>query len=835
MNAPEWTLKSLGGTPLSSTIWLLSVVNPNQERIAPGAEFKFRVDNGVWLDPPAGTPNQQRGNLVFRPGVSPPGLRAEIRNDRAVWAEVRGDRLPPPPDPRTYRLTDAAGNELPIASVHPREGGQCQITPARALDKRRVYFLEIPSLKLSTRCSFDGWFRELYSDKELGANISGDGTTTFRVFAPRAEQMRLYLYREATDAEPYQTRDLRVDADGVWEATVNENLRGVWYNLTVHGPVEPGNYFYESHPVRISDPYARVSDDTFGKCRVWPATKPATPLKNGIPPLEDVIAYEVHVQDFTGQLPVPEPVKGTIPAMTTPGLRNAKGENIGFDYLVGLGINVVQLMPVQEYLHYPDATWRAAFARDPYLLEQGVNRENYDWGYRTSHAFAVESRYRRRDTEPGAQRDQLRDLVQAFHDRDIAVVMDVAFNHTAENMDGRDHVFNFKALDAQYYYRTKNGELLGEYGNETKSEDRPMGQRWIKDQCLHFIREFGVDGFRIDLAGLTDRQTLLALKEAIGGDKILYGEPWIASQDPAYEANPAWHWYKENAPLTFFQDDSRDAFKGPISNPRHKATDRGYAGGNAALRERVKKGLTGFPEDQTPLSGINYLDIHDNWTLADQFATRHWDGRFGVDEENVKLAAVLLYTSLGPIVTHGGTELLRSKGLAPLQETVKVLPWPSAPPSKLYFHGKRDTYNLRTANEFVWDNVGKTKRDPGSCCDYANVLAYWRGLNHFRRGEHGRVFRRARAVPAGYYQWIEPANAYQLGYLVDGKVLVLLNTEPKPNAFEGVCLTAGDWRLVGNGREINPGGVPDADDRLAGGQRHSLLLPATSAKIWVRE
>src|SRR5690606_11913798 len=150
------------------------------------------------------------------------------------------------------------------------------------------------------------------------------------------------------------------------------------------------------------------------------------------------------------------------------------------------------------------------------------------WGYRTTHAFAIETKDRSKDSEPGAEREQFRDLVQAFHDKDIAVIVDLVFNHTGEYMELSQHNFNFNALDKLIHYRTTDLEHNGVVGNETKSENRPMVQRWIIDQCLSLINEFGVDGFRVDLGGLTDQQTLLALREAVGPDIIIYGEPWIS-------------------------------------------------------------------------------------------------------------------------------------------------------------------------------------------------------------------------------------------------------------------------------------------------------------------
>jgi pullulanase/glycogen debranching enzyme len=335
-----------------------------------------------------------------------------------------------------------------------------------------------------------------------------------------------------------------------------------------------------------------------------------------------------------------------------------------------------------------------------------------------------------------------------------------------------------------------------------------MVQRWILDQCRHFIEEFGVDGFRIDLAGQTDQQTLKMLRRELGPDVIIYGEPWIASNDPDYEANPDWDWYKADSPICYFNDDARNAFKGPVSNPENKATDRGFAGGN---------------------SGIKYLDIHDNWALADQFAEKNWDGRFGVDERAFKLAATLLFTSTGPLVLHGGTEFMRSKGLAPLMEVVKQ----TARSGPMHYHGKRDTYNLRNCNLFLWENIGKTKSDKGSHCDYKGMLAFWKGLIELRNSEIGKVFRTEEKLPKHYYQFFEEENQGLLGYLVDGKVLVLLNVSEKPDAFIHVPVPAGKWKLVGNSRAVSKEGV--RGQGLTGGKQQDLKIGAKDLMIWVKE
>lgn len=830
MDDPAWQLR-----PSPEGLWTLGVANPTFALIPIRAEFKFRIDNGDWMQPAPDWPNESGGNLVFAHTMILPTLRAEIRHARSIWAVVEGSERPL--DPGAYRLTDAAGEAIPLAEVLPNTATEFLVVPAEPIDIRRVYYLELLPAGLKAWCSYEGWFRTRYSDKALGAEIAADGReTAFRIFAPRAELVRLYLYREMRGGEAYETVEMTVDEDGVWEASLPGDLKGVWYDFTVHGSPDPGNHFYESLPVHISDPYARVNDDAWGRSRVWPATRPATPLKNGIPPLQDVISYEVHVQDFTDLLPVADDLKGTFPAFHQPGLRNQKGHPVGFDYLVDLGINVLHLMPVQEYMHYPDEDWKASFANDSFMIEQGVATENYQWGYRTSHCFAVENRYRQRGSEPGSEREQFRDLVQAFHDRDIAVIIDIVPNHTAENMDDEPHFFHWNVLDKIYHYRTKDLDHIGEYGNEVKTENRPMVQRWLIDQCRHWIEEFGIDGFRIDLAGQIDRQTLIKLREALGPDIILYGEPWIGSFDPDFESNPSWDWYKHNSPICFFQDDSRNAYKGPTSTPYAKGDDQGYAGGNYREYENTKRALINhFHDDHTPTSGISYLDVHDNWALADRFALDNWDGRFGVDEDRFKIAALLLYTTLGPILTHGGTEMMRSKGVAELKETLRV----TQGGIKVHFHGKRDTYNMRRANQFVWENAGKTQRDRNSYGNYGAMYQFWRGLNRFRLSEAGQVFRQATYQPEGYYRWVETVNPYQLGYVVDEKVFVLINTGSLPHDWEQVWLPAGTWRLIGNNGGIDHlKGVKDADRKLmqlAGDQYYHFRLEGRQFKVWLRQ
>jgi pullulanase len=760
-------------------------------------------------------------------------LRAEISGPLAVMAETAGTTRPLAAS--AWRIVEFGTNRvIPVATVVPDTASRTMLVPAERLDLRKSYRLELPDASLVARVRPDGWFRTLYSGKELGANVAADGSgTTFRIFSPRATAVTLFTYtsHSATPAQATRRIALTRDEDGVWEATLPGDLHGTWYDFTVEGFPGPGTFFHGTHPVHISDPYARVQAEAHGKSRVWRATRPATPVRGGIPKMEDVVAYEVHVEDFTRQLPVSADLKGTLPAFTMTGLKNGRRQPIGFDYLTDLGVNVVHLLPMQEFLHYPEEEWQAAFKNDPRMTAWGVNERSYEWGYRTTHAFAIENTYRRAGTEHGAERDQFRDLVQAFHDRGIAVIVDIVPNHTGENMDARNMLFNWNVLDRDYHYRTdENGNHIGPFGNEVKTEERPMVQRWLIDQCLHLIREFGVDGFRIDLAGQLDEQTLKALREAVGPDIIIYGEPWIDVSDPRVRANPDWDWYKEDAPITFFQDDTRNALIGSPFRLEDKATDRGWSGGQLSERTNVMKAIENSWREEwgDTRRGLNYTDIHDNWTLADRFATRDWNGLLGVDEPEYRLSAGLLLTSLGPIVLHGGSEIMRSKGLYPIFE--EVLQTATGP---IYMKGRHDTYNVRTPNEFVWSDVGRTLRDGPD--DFRAMHAWWRGLIRFRMSEAGAVFR-VPSVQPGHVRFFTPANEGLLGYVVGSKVLVIANAGAEPGAVEGVTLPEGRWRLIADGERIDHlRGLRGADQLLTGGAALTIPAPAKALRIWVRE
>ncbi|MBM3966930.1 MAG: hypothetical protein FJ308_17965 [Planctomycetes bacterium] len=294
--------------------------------------------------------------------------------------------------------------------------------------------------------------------------------------------------------------------------------------------------------------------------------------------------------------------------------------------------------------------------------------------------------------------------------------------------------------------------------------------------------------------------------------------------------SPDWGWYKKDAPITFFQDDARNAFKGPTSDPVDKKTSRGFAGGDATMRGQTMKALLNdFVDEKHPAMGINYLDIHDNWTLADQFAANDWDGRNGVDEGPYRIAAGLLMTSLGPIILHGGSEFLRSKGAAGLEE--RVMRTASGP---LAYHGKGDTYNVKTPNLFLWENVGRSP-DKENTSDHALMQSFWQGLIALRQSEAGALFRIAETPPPEYYTWIVPENGNLLGYIVARRLLVLINSSESQAVFPAIAMPPGTWRLICDGKRVDHTRGLDGDDaKVRGHAKFTPRLPAQTIKIWLR-
>ncbi|MCB0742754.1 MAG: pullulanase, partial [Ignavibacteriae bacterium] len=347
----------------------------------------------------------------------------------------------------------------------------------------------------------------LYSSKELGAIVT-DSLTVFRMFAPNAKEVNLHLFDKVTDTNSKDFKMYR-DEDGVWEVSISEDLTNKFYGYKVSSKEDLENNI---PPVLCVDPYAKA---------VATFTDYLNPRKSIVynqnydwendkwiqRDWRELIIYEMHVRDLTSHKSSGSNFPGTYKGLVE---KNTTG---GINYIKSLGVNTVELLPSQEYgymeIPFNDSLNGKFNTWNPY--------ERNHWGYMTSNFFAPAAYYAENIGtlkkgmwlgESGEQVNQFKDMVKAFHKNNIAVLMDVVYNHLSEYEIG-----NLKEIDKDYYFRLddKDNFISESYcGNDLKTE-RPMLRKLIIDSIIYWMKEYHVDGFRFDLGKLIDWETIEAI------------------------------------------------------------------------------------------------------------------------------------------------------------------------------------------------------------------------------------------------------------------------------------------------------------------------------------
>ncbi len=507
-------------------------------------------------------------------------------------------------------------------------------------------------------------FEQLYSEKALGCHVE-NGNFVFRLFAPRATQVKLALFK-APSGPAHETVFMQRDSSGVWEAEIDKRLWGKYYGYYITRDEEHTSDYHEN--TLIPDPYSR-SVSTQNNYHInarsyihksdfdWGNDTWATP---GDP--RDLIIYETHLRDLTAH-----PSSGC----EDPGTYAAFKEKIG--YLRKLGVNAVEFLPLQEFANieipYRDTGTEVYNTWNPY--------ERNHWGYMTTFFFAPENYYGSAgNMEPdayisdeGRSVDEFKDLVRSLHDAGISVLMDVVYNHTS-TYDPHP----FKLIDREYYYRLDgdgNYTSVSGCGNDLKTE-RPMVRKLIVESVLYWMREYHIDGFRFDLAAMIDDETLRTIiREAkkVNPDVVIIAEPWGGGYCPDHFSDLGW---------ASWNDQFRNGIKG--QNPHDRP---GFIFGSwdeGVTRKNAMRFLLGsLREDggqyREAAHSVNYLESHDDHTFGD-FMRLHLGinggddiitdplshGKLSPEEMRYhKLAAFMLGTSQGICMLHSGQEFGRSK------------------------------------------------------------------------------------------------------------------------------------------------------------------------------
>ena len=641
--------------------------------------------------------------------------------------------------------------------------------------------------------SYDKYPSYYGSDLEL---VYTPEQSVFTLWAPSADRVRLNLYASGEGGGPEEQVEMEKAGYGTWRIHINRDLKGSFYTFQIE---KNGKWLNETpgiwaKAVGINGNRAAVID--------WNETNPEGWESDRSPELKmysDIILYELHHRDFSIAPDSGIENKGKFLALTETGTKTPEGEATGLDHLKELGVTHIHILPSFDF-----AT----------VDETKLDENHYNWGYDPKNYNVPDGSYSTDPANPVVRIREFKEMVKSLHQNGFRIVLDVVYNHTAST----DHS-NFDLTVPGYFYR-QNAD--GSYsnasgcGNETASE-REMVRHYIIESVKFWAREYHIDGFRFDLMGIHDIETMNHLRSElleIDPTIFVYGEGWIAADSPLPFEQRA---VKENVGqmegIGVFNDEFRDGLKGSTFDEQ----DPGYASGNINGHfEPVKYGIVGgtdhpqvdydgllycnAPYAGAPSQMINFVSCHDGYTLVDKLKLSV-QGDHAADEliPIDKLVHTVLLTAQGIPFIRSGEEIMQDK------------------------QGEPNSYKSPDSiNRIDWSLKAKNRE----------VFDFIRGLIALRKAHP--AFR----IPTveGLQQWLRFMDtgdsgviAYTLGEYANNdewkEILVAYNG----NRHEvEIGIPEGEWNVVCRNGQIDPEGK----DRLPGG---SVKIAASSALILYRQ
>lgn len=480
-----------------------------------------------------------------------------------------------------------------------------------------------------------------YHGRDLGATWHPDHTF-FRLWVPTANRVVLNLYQSG---DPHASDLLEslpmVPAEkGTWIVEKCGNLNGIYYTFQV---------WIGEETAEACDPYARAagvnghrgmvidldSTDPIG----WEQDRNPNPNTA----YTDAIIYELHVRDLSMDSSSGIHHRGKFLGLIETGTKTASGIPTGLDHIKELGITHLQLLPVFDYGS---------------VDESQPDIPQFNWGYDPVNFNIPEGSYSSDPWHGEVRVREMKEMVKGLHDHGISVVMDVVYNHVYDAGN-----FCFNRLVPGYFSRITDGVYANGSGcgNDTASE-RSMVRKYIVDSVCYWADEYHIDGFRFDLVGLLDVDTINAVVSALHQkrpDILLYGEGWTLNTQTVKDCALA---TQDNADLTpgfgYFNDTLRDGLRGSVFF--HNAP--GFVTGACGLKETLNTCFRGLPSwCPEPVQTVNYVSCHDNHTLWDRIAMSAPHRTFQELAQLNRLAAAFCLTAQGIPFMQAGEELLRSK------------------------------------------------------------------------------------------------------------------------------------------------------------------------------
>ena len=495
-----------------------------------------------------------------------------------------------------------------------------------------------------------------YKGDDLEMTVS-DSETNFTLWSPTADSAVVRIYNEGIGGEVIEARYMdRKSSNEPWRVAFDKPLYGKFYTFSIF---HNGEWLAETPGA-----YARATGVNGRRAAIidFAATNPEGWDEDVRPALDkftDIIIYEMHHRDFSIHASAGNKYAGKFLALTQEGTRSPEGEMTGIDHLKELGVTHVHILPSYDYGS---------------VDESRPDSAQYNWGYDPVNYNVPEGSYSTNAFDPSTRIREMKEMVQALHRHGIRVILDVVYNHTYIN-DGS----NFSLTTPGYYYRHNEDGSYADAsacGNEVASE-REMVRDYIVNSVKYWAEEYHLDGFRFDLMGMIDIETMNAVRAEL--DKIdpsifIYGEGWAAgapvipNEECAMKANA----YKIPG-VAVFSDDLRDGVKGHFS----QATGRGFATGAEGCEESVKFGIVGAiehpqinyelvnyskaPYTNHPTQVINYVSCHDDMCLTDKLRASMPDADENTLQRYARLAQTIVFTSQGIPFMFTGEEIFRDK------------------------------------------------------------------------------------------------------------------------------------------------------------------------------
>ncbi|MCM1144856.1 MAG: type I pullulanase [Blautia sp.] len=609
-----------------------------------------------------------------------------------------------------------------------------------------------------------------YDGSDLGATWTAE-KTTFKVWAPTADKVQVYLYTSGTAGIDDRIAELdMVQGDrGVWSAEKTGDLNGTYYTYCVTTG---------ETSVEACDPYARTTGVNGNRAMVvnLDATNPDGWAED-ISPNQgmghtDSIIYEMHIRDFSidASSGVTTANRGKFLGVTETGTHNATGQTTGLDYLVDLGVTHVHLLPSYDYGS---------------VDETALNTPQYNWGYDPVNYNVPEGSYSTDPYKGEVRVKEMKQMVKTLHDNGINVVMDVVYNHVYDA-----DTFCFNQIVPQYFSRVNpdgsysNGSGCG---NDTASE-RSMVKKYIVDSVNYWADEYHIDGFRFDLVGLLDTETINEVVSTVRAkhpNAIFYGEGWKMDTGVtkegytmATQANSA-----QTSGFAYFSDTMRDLLKGG-----NDETSLGFVSGATGREDDIKKSFMATPPwSSNPTQIVNYASCHDNYTLKDKLDVSK---KTSSEEDRIKmnnLAAAIYMTAQGMPLIHAGEELLRTK----VDETGTII---------------HNSYNSPDyVNSIKWDGLNDSSK--------RNVHDYYKGLIAFRK-KHAALRLDSAADVAANVSYKKIANQVVM-FVMKGResvpdetadgIVVIFNASESAKEINlynaGYGISEGSWKVCINGEK----------------------------------